>query len=469
MNSSSPSATSRSADTSTWKWALEAPLVPVWRKRLELCFAVVLSGAAVVALSSAIRPAPEKLAALHGKPAIVSLPQPMVDATDSVPPSLSRAMSAAVESGNVQAMRTAYRLGMPLDGTLRLAAKSGRREAVLWLLAHGVDVHEQEDTTLSPILAADAFPEVVALLRAKGAHEPDLMVAASAAAPNAIARTLAEHPERVKRSGVLAAAARAPWRRADQRSIMTRLLDAGADPNDALGATSAFGDVVTGCDRNQDDCMAFVRLFLDHGARVTGEVLGDALSLDETRPAVLDALLERPIEKGVTATALARATSVNSDDLVRVAKLGVDWAWDDGEEDAALPLLAAVRRGDRDYARALLDAGAPVDVHFKEATCALAEAIDGSTSDDARARIVELLVERGANVNRRFPDGRMPLYAAAESGNIRVVNFLIAHGARVNERTLDDTALDAAEQHGNTPAARVLAAHGGVRTRASVY
>ncbi len=150
-------------------------------------------------------------------------------------------------------------------------------------------------------------------------------------------------------------------------------------------------------------------------------------------------------------------------------KLGVDWAWHDGEEDAALPLLAAVRRGDCDYARALLDAGAPVDVHFKEATCALVEAIDGSAGDDAPARIVELLVERGANVNRRFPDGRTPLFAAAESGNVRVVNFLIAHGARVNERILDDTALDAAEQRGNTPAARVLAAHGAVRVRPSTY
>ena len=72
-------------------------------------------------------------------------------------------------------------------------------------------------------------------------------------------------------------------------------------------------------------------------------------------------------------------------------------------------------------------------------------------------------MEHGANVNRRFPDGRTPLYAAAESGNIRVVNLLIARGARVNERVLYDTALDAAEQRGNTPAARVLAAHGGIR------
>ncbi len=447
---------------STWKWVLEAPLAPVWRKRLELCLGVILSGAAVVALSSSIRPDPQKLGALH--PAITSsVPQqPITDVTDATSPSLSPAMMAAARSGDVFAMRKAYRIGMPLDWTLRVATQSGHKEAVAWLLARGADVHEQEDTGVGLVLAADAFPEIVALLRTKGAAEPTLLNASLANAPNAFARVLAAHPEQAKQSGVLAAAARAPWKTAaDKRSIITRLLDAGADANDAYGGTTTLGEVVTEC---KDDCMDLVRLLLDRGARVTGEALGAALSQgDVRRPELTDALLERPIANGVTAAALARATSATSADVERIVKLGVEWTWHDGEEDAELPLLAAVRRGDRDYARALLAAGAPVDVHFKEATTALAEAIDGSASDDARARIVELLVEHGANVNRRFPDGRTPLFAAAESGNIRVVNFLLAHAARVNERVLDDTALDAAEQHGNIPAARVLAAHGAVR------
>jgi len=68
-------------------------------------------------------------------------------------------------------------------------------------------------------------------------------------------------------------------------------------------------------------------------------------------------------------------------------------------------------------------------------------------------------------VNRRLPDGRTPLYAAAESGNIRIVNFLLDHGARVNDLVLDDTPIDGALQHGNTPAARVLFAHGGRHAR----
>jgi hypothetical protein len=39
----------------------------------------------------------------------------------------------------------------------------------------------------------------------------------------------------------------------------------------------------------------------------------------------------------------------------------------------------------------------------------------------------------------------------------------------VNDRVLDDTALDAAEQNGHTPIARVLHAHGGQRAPKPVY
>jgi ankyrin repeat protein len=453
---------------STRKWLFETPVAPAWRRRLEIGLGVVLSAATVVAFSSTIRPDPARLAALHPTRAVVTPLPETVDMTDSMTPTLSFAMSAAAAAGDVAAMRRAYRIGMPLEGTLRLAAKSGHKDAVAWLLGRGADVHEQENTMYSPTIAGDAFPEIAALLHSRGAAEPSVFTAAVSAAPNAIMRAIAAHPEQVKEPGALAAAARASWGKTiDKHALLTKMLDAGADPNDVYGSTSVLDEAIVTCDAY--DCMPFVRLFLDRGAHVTGEVLGSALSLDGSRrPAVLDALLARPLDKGVTSKALARATSVNDDDLKRILALGVDWAWHDGEEDEARPLLEAVRRNDRDYARSLIDAGAPVDVHFKDASCALAVAIDGSSGDEG-ARVVELLVERGANVNRRFPDGRTPLYAAGESGNMRIVNFLLAHGARVNERTLDETALDGAEQHGNIPAARILAAHGGQRTRTTVY
>ena len=84
------------------------------------------------------------------------------------------------------------------------------------------------------------------------------------------------------------------------------------------------------------------------------------------------------LERGATAVALAQVYNLQPRTIKRLVAKGVDWSWHDGEEDAALPLLAAVQRGDRDYVRTLLDAGAPVDVHFKDGTCALGAAIDGA-------------------------------------------------------------------------------------------
>jgi hypothetical protein len=90
-------------------------------------------------------------------------------------------------------------------------------------------------------------------------------------------------------------------------------------------------------------------------------------------------------------------------------------------------------------------------------------AFDGLQRGPEYARIVELLVERGASPTRRLPDGRMPLFAAAESGDVRAVTFLLDHGANPNDRVIDDTALDAAERASMLPAARVIHARGGRR------
>jgi ankyrin repeat protein len=167
--------------------------------------------------------------------------------------------------------------------------------------------------------------------------------------------------------------------------------------------------------------------------------------------------LREPLVPGAPSVALANA-SAPKPIVKRLVAMGVDWAWHDGEDDSALPVIAAVKRRDRDGLRELLDAGAPVDRQYKDAESALLYALD-----ESEARIVELLVERGADVNRRLPDGRTPLFAAAETGELRIVNFLLDRGARLNDRVLEDTALDVAEQRGHTSAARVLQARGGRR------
>lgn len=462
-----------------WKWFFEAPLAPAWRRRLELALGVVLSGAAVVALSGTVRPDPAKLAARL--PVIQSSAPPpgAASADDPEPhPYPSPEFRAAVDAGDASQMARTYKRGMMLDNMLATAARSGKKAAVAWLLDHGANVHEDENGAFSPVLFADDHPEIVKLLLDRGAAEPSVEMAAAANAPNAFQRALAKHPNvNARGTNALQAVAFSSLGTAESKElIVTKLLEAGADPSRDLSGMNPLAGAVASCDyvyRNETQvtgtptsrCMGTIRVLLNHGAVVDGDVLAAALSLeDATRSEPLELILASPIDKEITSRALAAAQKVSEEDLKRlVARTGVDWSWHDGEVDAALPMLEAARRGDRDTMKAFLDAGAPVDTHFKEGVSALSVAIETSHDSGPGARIVELLVSRGANVNRRLPDGRTPLFAAAEAGELRVVNFLLEKGARVNDMVLDDTALDAAEQNGHTPAARVLHAHGARR------
>ncbi|MFO0737457.1 MAG: ankyrin repeat domain-containing protein [Labilithrix sp.] len=459
------------------KWLFEAPLTPAWRKRLELTLGVVATGAAVVALSSTLRPDPAKLA--ERLPVLMSSPVPYSMREEMAGyephPLPSTELRAAVEAGDAKAMSKAYTRGMMLDGLLRPAARSGKKAAVAWLLDHGANVHEDELTPYAPVLSADAYPEISALLLQRGAADPNLENAAAANAPNAATRALAKNPVLGKSSNALFAVASAmQGTMAGKHLIMTKLLDAGADPNHGQSGMSPLAGAVGSCDYNLEEppgsqftCMSLVRLLLKRGAYVSADVLSAALALDDsTRAEPLDAVLDAAVlDKVMTTTALANASKMNPEDAKRLIKRGgVEWAWHDGEADAALPVLEAARHGDRDTLKVFLDAGGPVDMHYKDGLSALGVAIDSAAGDNATAaRVVELLVTRGADVNRRLPDGRTPLFAAAESGDLRIVNFLIAKGARVNDIVLDDSPLDAAEANGHQSAARVIHAHGGRR------
>jgi ankyrin repeat protein len=151
--------------------------------------------------------------------------------------------------------------------------------------------------------------------------------------------------------------------------------------------------------------------------------------------------------------------------MKKVLAKGVDWTWHDGEDDQALPVLMTIQHADRDALRLLLEAGAPVDRHYKDGTSAMGEAINGAGPNGSSPyeRIVEELLAHGADPNHRLPDGRTPLFAAAELGNLRILTALLDRGARVNDLVLDETALDAAERTNNITAARVIHARGGRR------
>jgi uncharacterized protein len=452
------------------------------RRRLELGLALVMTAAATVGLSRVVRPDPSKLAS--AAITIPNLPPPSerIDRLSlrpetTAPPKVSPEFAAAVADGDLAALDKLYTPSVPLDDMLFVAAESGKLPTVKWLLDHGADVHQGEDTASAPVLGGDDHPDIIAFLLAKGAKMPSLTMAARAGAVNTVEKLLASkaNPNPTDGAPLVAAILSQRATAENRQRIVTKLLSAGADPNRSdiesgdLPPLTAAVQTCTSDEQEPRECLPVVRLLVQHKARASGGAISAVIYLDATRSdrqPILDAVLTH-VEPGATAVALSEvAFGLDAAAIKKIVAKGVDWGWHDGEDDAALPLVAAVQKHDRDTAKALLDAGAPADRHFKDGRCALGEALAGLNGDgwdSESARLVELLIARGADVNRRLADGRTPLFAAAESGDTRVIHALLDRGARVNELVLDDTALNVAEDRGHIAAARVLHARGGRR------
>ena len=118
-------------------------------------------------------------------------------------------------------------------------------------------------------------------------------------------------------------------------------------------------------------------------------------------------------------------------------------------------LHLAAHFGHGDAVEALLGVGADVralsDNH--EANTALHASLAGRKS----ARVVSVLLARGADVDARAGGGYTPLHIAAFGGDVELINTLLAHGANGQARADDGTtALAIAEAHGHARAARRL-------------
>lgn len=350
---------------------------------------------------------------------------------------------------------------------LKRAATAGDVTEVRRLLDSHTDVHISEYENDAPLLLADAHPDVVKLLLDAGVNEPDLSTACIAGAPNAVSRILAKGESANPTNGTT------PLYDAIETTIPTpeikyaiveKLLAAGASPSSVDQQPDPLTAAVISCENDgSDHCLKLIKLLQSKGAKTDGQTLGVALTAD---PAVLDYLLSHPLQPGATAIALSNGSVIEPSIVKKVAARGVVWNFRDGDPSVAAPLIDAIDMYDFDMVKAMLDAGAPADLHLKDGRCPLAETLDSYFVNNATdaARVVELLLAHGANPNRRFPDGRSPLFAAAETGDTRIVNALLNAGARPNDKVLDETPLDAAERSGHTAVARVLDAHGGKRS-----
>ena len=81
---------------------------------------------------------------------------------------------------------------------------------------------------------------------------------------------------------------------------------------------------------------------------------------------------------------------------------------------------------------------------------------------EGRTAVVDYLISKGADPNRRLPDGTTPVFIAAEYGQLSVVKYLCCE-AQVDTnvpRTDGKTALKMASENGHVQVLQALVVHG---------
>jgi len=127
------------------------------------------------------------------------------------------------------------------------------------------------------------------------------------------------------------------------------------------------------------------------------------------------------------------------------------------EGDGTTALHWAARADDLEMVRLLLSAGADVSAATREGITPLSlAAVNGS------ARMTDVLLEAGANPNTVLPEGESILMTAARTGRPEVLEILLRHGAEINAREnwFGETALIWAAAENHPDAVRVLVRHG---------
>jgi ankyrin repeat protein len=222
-------------------------------------------------------------------------------------------------------------------------------------------------------------------------------------------------------------------------ALARRLLDAGAslDARDRLG-TRPLGHAAVAGETE------LVTLFLDRGAPINAQSLDGSTALfqaaESGRPAIVRQLVERganvslPGRKGVMP--LSAATYMGSEPVVELLiEKGADPKAIDETQKAAI--VYAAGRGFPGITRLLLDHGVDVNTRYGNDLTALMWAAgytDEAGVDDV-AKVITLLIERGARLDDQDNRGRTALMTAAELGHTGAAELLISHGAN---RTLQD-------------------------------
>ena len=203
-------------------------------------------------------------------------------------------------------------------------------------------------------------------------------------------------------------------------AVVGKLLEAGADPNAAteMGETALMTCAKTGA----ADALAAL---LDHGAKV------DAREASHGQTALMWAATQENPDAVRVLLDHGADVHARSDTHLLPVNLGNGNPFEDyvlQPQRGSTPLMFAARNGRIENARLLLDAGADVNVKAPNGESVLVLA---SFSD--QGKLAALLLERGADP-MAADAGYTALHTAVSRGDAELVKALCAHGADPNAR-----------------------------------
>jgi ankyrin repeat protein len=247
----------------------------------------------------------------------------------------------------------------------------------------------------------------------------------------------------------------------DFASMVRVLVENGADVNATTDGGTTPLHLAIACRKK-----VIANFLLRHGAKDGTTSLYDAIAQDDIRR--IRQLLNQnvklvnqmhPVRVSHPAPVAMPTSGVGNGAPIRRAlppHLIGAWSYDD-----VSPLHAAILYGNLGIVELLIDKGANLETEDREGETPLHEAVSFCNTD-----VVELLLKKGAKVDarthprpaiRRFETFRTPLHMAAVSCDSKMVSLLVAHGADVNAKTdFGSTPLDYAISANNTHAATVL-------------
>ena len=167
-------------------------------------------------------------------------------------------------------------------------------------------------------------------------------------------------------------------------------------------------------------------------------------------------------EKGQTALMIAAEKS-HVRMLQTLAKLNVP-SLNHADKSGNTALMAAARQGQENIVQALVESGSNVNYTVPAdngAASALQAALDTTDVKDEHMRVIQYLLQKGADVKGRNKAGQFPLLFAVDHGHTEIAKELIEHGADVNDMDLKGGfALLTAACNGYPRLVTLLAEHG---------